>query len=86
MYGVSFERRCLRDLRRLDPPVARRAIELIKRVVAVDPHSGKALTGRYKGLWSYRFSDYRIVYEIRRREVAIVVLRVRHRRQVYDGL
>jgi mRNA interferase RelE/StbE len=73
-------------MKRLDRHVARRALELVESVVARDPHAGKQLKGKYRGLWSYRFSDYRIVYEILGRELVIVVLRVRHRLDVYDGL
>lgn len=51
-----------------------------------DPRPGKALRGPYKGLWSYRFADFRIIYEIRSRELVVLVLRVGHRRDVYDGL
>jgi mRNA interferase RelE/StbE len=86
VYRVLIEKRCLRDLKRLDRAVAAKALELIERVVTSDPHAGKALTGPYKGLWSYRFSDYRVIYEIRECELVVVVLRVRHRREVYDGL
>jgi mRNA interferase RelE/StbE len=86
VYQVRVEKRCLRDLKRLDREVARRALELIGGVLASEPLSGKALSGPYKGLWSYRFADYRIIYEVVSREVVVVVLRVRHRKEVYDGL
>jgi mRNA interferase RelE/StbE len=86
VYSVRIEKRCFRDLKRLDAPVARRALELIEGVLAADPGAGKPLSGPYQGLWSYRFADFRIVYEIRRNELVVVVLRVRHRKDVYDGL
>ena len=73
-------------MKRLDRTVVERALHLIETVVAQDPLSGKRLRGKYEGLWSYRFSDYRIVYRIEGQELVIVVLRVRHRRNVYDGL
>ena len=86
MYTVEIEKRCLRELKKLDRSVVRRAFELIERVVAKDPYSGKALKGRYEGLFSYRFSDYRIVYEIKKERFVVVILRIRHRKNVYDGL
>ena len=86
MYAVEIEKRCLRELKTLDRPVIRIAIDLIERVIAKDPYSGKALKGSYKGLFSYRFSDFRIVYEIQEDRLVVVILRVRHRKNVYDGL
>ena len=86
MYSVEIENRCLREMRKLDHRVLHRAFTLIEEVIAKDPYSGKELKGKYSGLFSYRFSDYRIIYEIRQKELLIVVLRVRHRKNVYDGL
>lgn len=76
----------MKELKNLDKPVVRRAFELIEQVIAHDPYSGKELKGKYKGLFSYRFSDYRIVYEIKKTQLIVVVLRIRHRKHVYDGL
>jgi mRNA interferase RelE/StbE len=45
-----------------------------------------SVAGRYKGLFSWRFSSYRIVYEIREKRLVIVVLRISHRKDVYEGL
>ena len=86
MYSIEFENRCLGELRKLDHSVVRRAFELIEQVLAKDPHSGKKLKGRYAGLFSYRFSDSRIVYEIKSQKLIVVILRDRHRKNVYDGL
>ena len=73
-------------MRKLDHRVVQRAFTLIEEVIAKDPYSGKKLKGRYSGLFSYRFADYRIIYEIRQEKLLVVVLRVRHRKIVYDGL
>jgi len=86
MYSVAIENRCLRELKKLDQTVIRRAFALIEQVIVKDPHTGKKLKGKYSGLFSYRFSDYRIIYEIIEKKLLIVVLRIRHRKDVYDGL
>lgn len=86
MYAIEVEKRCLRELKKLDKPVVKRAFELIENVIARDPFSGKQLKGKYKGLFSYRFSDFRIVYEIKKQQLVIIILRIRHRTNVYDGL
>jgi mRNA interferase RelE/StbE len=86
VYSVEIENRCLREMRKLDHRVIHRAFTLIEEVIAKDPYSGKKLKGKYSGLFSYRFSEYRIIYEIRQKKLLVVVLRVRHRKDVYDGL
>ena len=86
MYSVEVEKRCLRELKNIDKSVVRRAFELIENVIAHDPYSGKELKGKYKGLFSYRFAEYRIVYEVKKKQLIVVVLRIRHRKHVYDGL
>jgi mRNA interferase RelE/StbE len=86
MYTVEIENRCLRELKKLDRVVVSRAFKLIEDVIVKDPYSGKKLTGRYRGLFSYRFSDYRIIYEIKELQLLIIILRIRHRKNVYDGL
>ena len=73
-------------MRKLDQRVIHRALTLIEEVIAKDPYSGKKLKGKYSGLFGYRFSNYRIIYEIRQQKLIVVVLRVRHRKNVYDGL
>ena len=86
MFSIEVEKRCLRELKNLDKPIVQRAFEHIEKVIAHDPYSGKELKGKYRGLFSYRFSDYRIVYKIEKSRLVVVVLRVRHRKHVYDGL
>ncbi|MBI4237848.1 MAG: type II toxin-antitoxin system RelE/ParE family toxin [Deltaproteobacteria bacterium] len=52
--------------------------------LTTDPHLGKTLRGELKGYWSYRVGVYRIIYVIRHTEIVIEVLRVQHRRDVYE--
>lgn len=86
MYRIEIENRCLRELKKLDKTVVKRAFEFIQRVIVKDPYKGKQLKGKYKGLYGYRISDYRIVYEIMGEKLTIVVLRIAHRKSVYDGI
>jgi mRNA-degrading endonuclease RelE of RelBE toxin-antitoxin system len=73
-------------MRELDHRVAQGAFTLIEEVIAKDPYSGEKRKGKYSGLSSFRFSDYRIISEIREKKLLVVVLRIRHRKNVHDGL
>ena len=54
--------------------------------IAVDPYIGKQLLGELKGYWSLRSGDYRLIYLIKRTEIVVEVLRLQHRKEVYERL
>jgi mRNA interferase RelE/StbE len=58
------------------------AIELL----GVDPRppGAKMLRGGDPGRWRVRVGDYRIVYAIEHDRLLVLVLRIAHRREVYD--
>ena len=54
--------------------------------IEANPHCGKPLQGRLKGLFSYRVAYYRIVYQINPEHAAIEVLDIEERRVVYKKI
>jgi len=86
-WRIEFAESVAKQLRKLDPRVARRLTEFLRERVAPleDPRSlGAALKGDELGVfWKYRVGDYRIIAQIIDREIRIVVVRVGHRREVY---
>ncbi len=83
-FEVVYDPRVVRDdIPRLDRDAARRIRRAIESRLTNAPHDyGKPLRHSLKGLWRLRVGDYRIVYAIREHEVWI--LRIGHRREVYD--
>jgi mRNA interferase RelE/StbE len=60
----------------------------VRIVAAIDllcdtPAAGSALKGEFEGLRRLRVGSYRVVYEWQRSELAILVVRIGHRREVY---
>lgn len=61
-----------------------------QRVAAVfdclrdNPRQGKPLKGELNGYWSYRVGVYRIIYKIDDSEIIVYVLRLQHRKEVYE--
>ena len=71
---------------KLDKPIKQWFINFFEELVINQQNprqSGKALTGKYIGYWSYRVGDYRAICDIRDGELVIVVVDVDHRREVY---
>lgn len=86
MYRVEYAAGVAKDLRKLPKQIQQRALTIVERQLALDPTVGKPLTGPYRGLWKYRIGDYRIIYTIEAQRISIVVLRIRHRKEVYRGI
>lgn len=85
-YRVELTPAAERYLRGLDRPVLRR-IDAKIRALAEDPRPNgvEKLTGD-DGIFRVRVGDYRILYTIEDAELVILVVRIRHRREVYRGL
>ncbi len=70
--------------RNMDNTIKQRIAALVDRIEASkNPRfSGKALKGNDKE-WRYRVGDYRLICEIRDRELIVWMVRIGHRREVY---
>ncbi len=85
-WTIEFRPNARSELKRLDPPVQRRVRQFLReRVLAIgDPRRlGKPLHGDKGDLWSYRVGDYRIICTIEDQRLVVIVIAVRHRREVY---
>jgi len=83
MVEVYLERAAERDLKRLSVAYFQRIIPHIK-ALAEDPRPPgcRKIVGSERD-WRIVVGDYRVIYEIDRKERAVRVMRVRHRREVY---
>lgn len=83
-YRVSLSPSAARELRKFDPDVRRR-IQAALDLLATEPRPPAAtrLVGG-AGEWRVRTGNYRIVYEINDDQLLVLVLRMAHRREVYD--
>ena len=86
-WRFEFDPAAQRELGKLDLQVARRILSFLHERVATleDPRSiGEALKGSALGeYWKYRIGDWRVICEIKDKEIVIVVLRIGNRREVY---
>jgi len=86
-WTIEFTESATRQLEKLDRAVASRIRKfLIDRVAPLEkPRSlGKALKGeRFGELWKYRVGDYRLIAKIEDARIAILIVSIGHRREVY---
>ena len=73
-----------RQLRTFDPQTRRR-LQAVIELLADEPRPPAAtrLVGG-RGEWRVRTGDYRVIYEIHDGELLVLVLRMAHRREIYD--
>lgn len=84
MYRVQLLKSAVRDLESLDKSVGVRIGERIKWLAEnLDVIEPKRLTGQLAGLYKLREGDYRVIYQVLRKEKLIVVHCVGHRRDIY---
>jgi mRNA interferase RelE/StbE len=82
-YNVSLTRPATKDLEALPKNVLKR-VDAAILALADDPHpqGSKKLTGS-EDLYRIRVGDYRIIYQVEGGELIVLIIRVRHRREVY---
>lgn len=86
-WTIEYTKTAKQTLSKLDRVTARRIVDYLDNRIALqkDPRVlGKPLTGILSGYWRYRIGDYRIICEIKNEQITVLVLRIGHRRQVYD--
>lgn len=84
-WTIDFDAYALKALEKLDKPVRNRIERFLDDLELLDNprQQGKALTGKYKGLWRYRVGDYRIICDIQDNQLIILVLELGHRKEIY---
>ena len=83
-YRVDITPDAARQLRKLDPPTARRvqgAIELL----GLDPRPPASRQLRGRPGYRVRIGDWRVTYTVEAGILLVLVLRLAHRRDVYEG-
>ena len=83
-YSVTLAPPAARQLPKFDPQVRRR-VQAVLELLAEEPRP-PAATQRVggSGEWRVRTGDYRIVYEIEDEQPLVLVLRIAHRREIYQ--
>ena len=84
-YSVFFTREAKRNVEKLDPSI-KKIIQKAIESLAVNPAKGKPLAYELAGLHSFRTSDYRIIYRLKKRQLIIIIITVGHRKEIYKKL
>ena len=84
MYELDITAEGRRCLDQLTPKIRDVVLAFAFGSLAVHPQRvGKPLVGEFKGLWSARRAEYRVVYEIDDDRSVVLIHRIAHRGHAY---
>ncbi len=81
-WKIEYNKEAVRNLEKiakLEKNKIFKGIELLKE----NPDLGKQLVGPLKGLRSLRIGKYRVIYKKENQIIAIIILAIGHRKDVY---
>jgi mRNA interferase RelE/StbE len=87
VWTIKFDRKAAKEFKELDKPVQKQMDKfLLKLKKSKNPRNfGEVLTGNLKSFWRYRIGDHRLICKIEDEILTVLVVRVRHRREVYKN-
>lgn len=82
IYSVRIKQSAARELRELSASDRARVAKAIDQL-AENPYFGSGLKGDLQGLRRLRVGVYRILYEVHKNEIVVLVVRIGRRNIVY---
>lgn len=84
-WTIELDGDARKTLKKLDKAAAQQIVRKLREIGTLsDPTDmGKPLTANRKGFWAYRVGDYRLVCEIQRQKIVVMILEIRHRSEAY---
>ncbi len=87
IWTVEFDERARRELRKLGAETQQMILRYLRERLAGSPDPrqfGKPLRKNLAGLWRYRVEQYRIICRLEDNRLVVLVLKVGHRKDVYE--
>ncbi|MBL7206095.1 MAG: type II toxin-antitoxin system RelE/ParE family toxin [Candidatus Aenigmarchaeota archaeon] len=84
MYNVIFSKKAGKEFDKLEKIIQKRLVSVIKRIrIRPEAFVRKLVGGPYYRL---RVGEYRVILDIRKGELIILVISIGHRRNIYKSL
>jgi mRNA interferase RelE/StbE len=85
MWTIKLNPAATKALKLLNKQSKQRLESFIDELAGTDNprNKGKALQGNFKGLWRYRVGDYRLICQIKDKELIILIVEIDHRKDIY---
>ena len=82
-YSLEYTTSAWKEFKALEPAIQKRIAE---KVVALADNPLPAGVRKLQGLDNHfriRVGDYRVIYRVEAKRVVVVIVRIRHRREIY---
>ena len=87
IWIVEFDDAATKELRNLDKQAQGEILRYFRERIATDEaprRFGKPLSRELAGLWRYRVRNYRMICNIEDDKLVVLVLRIGHRKDIYE--
>ena len=85
-WNVEIERKAQKALKKIPDPYKSNIIEAIEELTNEARPPGCTKLKGASDLWRVRVNDYRIVYQVKDEKLHILIIRIGHRKDIYEGL
>ena len=83
-FAINFTGSAKKDFKDLPKDLKDKVVNILEAQIAENPYvAGKKLKGKWKGMYAYPFSNYRIVYQIFPKDQSVAIMRIKPRGRVY---
>ncbi len=86
-YTLRFLGKALQDLKKIDLPfqkIIKEKLLILAENPAVLKNNIKKLAGTKENYFRLRIGSYRVIYEKMDKELVILIIRIGHRREIYQ--
>lgn len=82
MYNIIFSDTALKQLKKLEKPIQLRIITSLERIrIRPEAYVVKLVGEPY---YKFRVGDYRVILDVKSAELIIFIIKIGHRRDIYD--
>lgn len=84
-WSIDYTESAVKEISALDGSIKRIIKKTIEDKLTTDPLKfGLPLRRSLAGLFKLRVGNYRIIYQVKKNEVVVLVVAIGHRKQVYE--
>lgn len=84
-YKVFLTKQAQKGYKKLPKKIKSKCLKILKKL-RLEPNLGKQLLGGLKNYRSIRLVNYRIIYKKEKNKLIIIIVSIRHRKDVYDRI
>ena len=87
VWTIDFSKESRKQIKKLSRYTQAQLLDYLEHKIAnlENPRSrGEAMSANYAGFWRYRVEDYRVICEIKDEKLVVLVVKLGHRREIYE--